>query len=327
VKEGRQDRADVDSERSMARTREAADSKRTVLIALAANAVIAIAKLFGGLVSGSSSMLAEAGHSIADTTNQAFLLVSITLSVREPTPKRPFGSGQERFLWSFLAAVGMFVAGSLFAVGFGTYELLKGGEEVSPALPLAILGVSLLAEGTSWVRAFRQTRGEAQEADRSIWRYIRETRDPNVKMVLVEDTAALLGIVIAAAGIILDSLTGAKAFDPSASIVIGGLLVSLAVWLARDSKHLLIGASARPDEREAIESVIESHDEVVEVVQLLTMVLGPKAVLVAARVNLEDGVDAGHIERLAGEIDDELREQIPDITEVFLDPTSGSPAQ
>jgi cation diffusion facilitator family transporter len=317
------ERAQRSSDRSVGRAREAADSKRTVLIAIAANAVIAVAKLGGGLVSGSASMLAEAAHSIADTTNQAFLLVSIALSVREPSPKRPFGSGQERFLWSFLAAVGMFLAGAIFAIGFGTYELLKGGESVSPALPLAILGLALVAEGTSWARAFRQTRGEAKEAGRGLWGYVRQTRDPNVKMVLVEDTAALAGIVIAATGISVDSITGSTAFDPVASIAIGMLLVSLAFWLARDSKHLLIGASARPDERDAIESAIESHDEVVEVVELLTMVLGPKALMVAARVDLQDDVDASTIEELAGEIDDELRERVPDVTEVFLDPTSG----
>jgi cation diffusion facilitator family transporter len=314
-------RARQESGRSVDRARKAADSKRTVLIAIAANAIIAVAKLAGGLASGSASMLAEAAHSIADTTNQAFLLVSIALSVREPTPKRPFGSGQERFLWSFLAAVGMFLAGAIFAIGFGTYELLKGGESASLAIPYVVLGLAAVAEGTSWARAFRQTRKEAEEAGRGIWRYIRETRDPNVKMVLVEDTAALLGIAIAAGGIGIDALTGATAFDPAASILIGILLVSLALWLGRDAKHLLVGASARPEERDAIEEVIESHHEVEEVVELLTMVLGPKALLVAARVNLEDQVAAERIEKLASEIDAELRERVPDITEVFLDPT------
>jgi divalent metal cation (Fe/Co/Zn/Cd) transporter len=142
-------------------------------------------------------------------------------------------------------------------------------------------------------------------------------------MVLIEDSAALLGIAIAATGIGIDAITGSKAFDPIGSIAIGVLLVSLAFWLARDSKHLLIGASARPDERDTIEAAIESHDEVVEVVELLTMVLGPKALLVAARVDLEDGVDVARVEELADEIDGELREQVPDITEVFLDPTAG----
>ena len=307
----------------MDRSRKAAESKRTVLIAIAANAVIAIAKLAGGLASGSASMLAEAAHSFADTTNQGFLLVSIALSVREPTPRRPFGSGQERFLWSFLAAVGMFLAGATFAVGFGTYELLKGEESTSYAIPFAILGLAFLAEGTSWVRACRQTRSEARDAERSIWRYIRETRDPNVKMVLVEDSAALIGIAVAATGIGIDALTGSSVFDPLASIVIGLLLVSLAVWLGRDAKHLLVGASALPEERETIEATIEAHDEVEEVVELLTMALGPKALLVAARVNLDDGIDATRIEELAGEIDHELREQVPDVTEVFLDPTAG----
>src|SRR5919197_3102804 len=169
-------RAKPTSTRSLDRTRDAGESRRTVLVALGANGLIAIAKLGGGLLSGSAGMLAEAAHSLADTTNQAFLLVSIQLARREPTPARPFGFGQERYLWTFMAAVGMFLAGAIFAIGFGGYELLMGeGATEGFVVAYAILGFSFLAEGTSWVRAFRQTRGEAREADKPVWRYARES--------------------------------------------------------------------------------------------------------------------------------------------------------
>jgi cation diffusion facilitator family transporter len=153
--------------------------------------------------------------------------------------------------------------------------------------------------------------------------YVRETRDPNVKMVLFEDSAALAGVVIAAAGIGLHELTGVAAWDPLASVAIGVMLVLVALKLARDAGHFLVGASARPEEREALEAAIESFDEVTEVVELLTMVLAPNALLVAARVDLSDDLDAERVERVSEEIEQALREAVPDVTEVFLDATPG----
>ena len=324
--DGSDSRARPLSRRSVERTRDAGESRRTVLVALAANAVIAVAKLGGGLLSGSAGMLAEAAHSLADTTNQGFLLVSIHLGKREPTPARPFGFGQERYLWTFMAAIGMFLAGSIFAVGFGTYELIGGQGETSEFIvAYVVLAASFCAEGTSWTRAFRQTRREAREADKPLLRYVRESRDPNVKMVLFEDSVALVGVLIATAGIALNQATGLTFFDPTASILIGLLLISVAFWMARDAKHLLIGSAALPEERQALEEAIESYQEVVEVKELLTMVLGPSAVLVAARVDLRDDIDADRIERVSTQIEERLREVVPDVTEVFLDATPGRP--
>jgi cation diffusion facilitator family transporter len=323
-RDGGESRARPVSRRSLGRVRDAGESRRTVLIALCANALIAVAKLGGGLLSGSAAMFAEAAHSLADTTNQAFLLVSIQLGKREPTPERPFGFGQERYLWTFMAAVGMFLAGAIFAIGFGSIELATGGGESEGFLvAYIVLGISFLAEGTSWVRAFRQTRGEAREAGKPVIRYARESRDPNVKMVLFEDSVALIGVTLAALGIALNEFTGLTVFDPLASVLIGFLLVSVAFWMGRDAKHLLIGSAALPDERETIERAIEEYDEVVEVEELLTMVLGPNALLVAARVDLRDDVNAERVERVSTEIDERLRDVVPDVTEVFLDATPG----
>ncbi len=295
-----------------------------MLLALAANAVIAVAKLLAGLASGSAGLLAEAAHSIADTTNQSFLLVSIRLSRREPTASRPFGYGRERYLWTFMAAMGMFLAGSIFAVGFGIFELLRGeGGTERFLVAYAVLALSFAAEGTSWLRAVRQTRKEAGEAGMPAPRYARESRDPNVKMVLFEDTAALIGVAVAAAGVGLDQITGRDFWDPLAAVLIGLLLVGVAVGMGRDAKHMLIGASARPEERSLLERVIEEPPEVLSVQELLTMVLGPKALLVAARIDLEDRTDAGRIEEVCNQIDRRLREALPDVTEVFLDATPG----
>jgi cation diffusion facilitator family transporter len=294
-----------------------------VIIALLANAVICVAKLVGGLVSGSVALVAEAAHSLADTTNQGFLLASISLAGREPTERRPFGYGGQRFLWTFVAAVGMFVAGAVFAVGYGVMELVRGGETSSELFAVAwvTLAIALLAEGSSWVRAVRQTRREARAAGTPVLRHIRESRDPSVKMVLFEDSAALIGIGIAAVGIGLHQLTGVAAWDPIASIVIGGLLTAVALLMARDTGSFLVGASARPDEREKIERVLEAHPAVDQVEELLTMVLAPSALLVAARVDVDDRLDGHQLEQASNELDAAIRAAVPDVTEVFLDAT------
>jgi cation diffusion facilitator family transporter len=313
------------SRRSLGRDREAGGSRKTVLIALAANAAIAVTKLAGGLMSGSTALLAEAAHSVADTMNQAFLLVSLRLSKREPTEDQPFGHGHQRFLWTFMAAIGMFLAGAVFAIGYGAYELVEGPEESGGYLVAWIaLAIGVVAEGSSWLRAVHQTRGEAREAGKPMFRYARESRDPSVKLVLFEDSVALVGILIAAAGIGLDELTGQPFWDPLASVVIGVMLIGVAIWMAHDTGHLLVGAAALPEERETMERVIEDHPDVVAVRELLTMALGPNALLVAARVNLDDRIDAGRVEETTTALDRALRDAVPDVTEVFLDATPGA---
>jgi cation diffusion facilitator family transporter len=314
--------AEWTSRRSLERmSRSTAASRKTVLIALAANAAVALVKLAGGLISGSTAMLAEAAHSVADTANQGFLLVSIALGGREPNPDQPFGYGQMRFLWTFMAAVGMFLAGAVFAIGYGVHQLMSHEEATGFGVAYVTLAIALTAEGASWLRALHQVRGEAREAGLPVVEYVRGSRDPNVKMVLFEDTAALVGIFIALAGIVTDQVTGSSVFDPAASIAIGVLLVGVAVWMGRDVSHLLIGAAARPDERDALERALEEFDEIDSVVELLTMALGPNALLVAARIDLSDHLSPSQVEEISDRIEERLREVVPDVTEVFLDAT------
>jgi cation diffusion facilitator family transporter len=311
------------SRRSVVRARETARASRhTVTVALLANALVAITKLAGGALSGSAALFAEAAHSIADTTNQAFLLASISLADREPTPEQPFGYGRLRFLWTFIAAISMFLAGAVFAIGYGVYELLHGETATGFAFAYATLAIDFAAEGFSWLRAVRQTRSEAHAAELPLLRYIRESRDPNVKMVLFEDSAALIGLVLAFTGILLNQLTGLGSFDASASIAIGVLLVGVAWLLGRDTSELLVGASARPGERSAIQRVLDDADEIDHVFEILTMVLGPNSLLVAARIDFASGLGDDAIEQSSGDIDRRLREAVPDITEVFLDATT-----
>lgn len=311
------------SDRSLRRSRaQLGATRRTVLVALASNLVVLLAKLVGGVMSGSAALLAEAAHSVADTTNQAFLLLSISLSTREPTPEQPFGFGRARFLWTFIAAMAMFLAGAVFAIGMGGYELVSGESSDSYLAVYIPLAIGAVAEGSSLTRAIRQTRREARENGLSLLRHVRSSRDPNVKMVVSEDSAAVIGIVIAFAGVLADQLSGARVFDPIASILIGVLLVCVAVWMAHDVSELLIGASARPQEREAITRTLEEFAEIDRVLEVLTMVLGPNSLLVAARVDYATGLDDARLEAVSERIDERLREVVPDVTEVFLDATT-----
>jgi cation diffusion facilitator family transporter len=304
----------------------ASESKRTVLVAFGANLAIAVAKLGAGLVSGSSSMLAEAAHSFADTLNQVLLLTSLKVSARPADREHPFGYGKAQFFWSLLAAVGIFVAGSVFSIYEGVHTLLSGGAESGGILlPYAVLAVSFVAEGISWLRALHQMRGEAAAEGRSLGEHVRASKDPTVKTVLAEDSAALIGILLAAAGVGLHHVTGDARWDGYAAIAIGLLLAGVAFVLGRDNSDLLIGETAEPGLVVDVYDRLCAKEEVAGVVELLTMHLGPEQVLVALRVDLADPLTAEQIERFAEDADRELRDAHPEITQVFLDPTRPDP--
>lgn len=304
----------------------AAESKRTVLVALGANALIAVAKLAAGLLSGSSSMLAEAAHSVADTLNQVFLLTSLKVAERPADRDHPFGYGKAQFFWSFLAAVGIFVAGAVFSVYEGVHTLVSGNGEVNPLVPYLVLAVSFAAEGVSWARAVTQLRGEARREGRTLFAHVRASKDPTVKTVLSEDTAALIGILLAAAGVGLHYLTGSAAWDGLAAIAIGILLGIVAFVLGRDTRDLLIGESADPELVVGVHEVVTAQPEVTDVVELLTMHLSAESVLVALRVDLDDRLSAAQVEEFSERVERKLRGRWPEITQFFLDPTRPDPA-
>jgi cation diffusion facilitator family transporter len=279
-------------------------------------------KAFAGILSGSAAMLAEAAHSIADTANQVFLLVSIQRGQKEPDREHPFGHGKERFFWSFLAAVLIFLAGAVFSAGQGILELVRSNKESSYALVYGTLAFAFVSEGISLIRAVRQTRADARTAGKSWREFIRETTEPAAKTVVAEDTVAVGGVLIAAIGVGLHQLTGNVVWDAAAAMAVGAILVYVAYLLGRNYKALLIGAGARPEDLRRIRETLASHPGVDEVLDLRTMYLGPESLLVAARVDLaDDGRDAEAIEHLANDVDQKLRDEIPAVSEVFLDPT------
>jgi cation diffusion facilitator family transporter len=294
----------------------------TVLVAMAANAAIAVVKAIAGVLTGSAALLAEAAHSFADTGNQVLLLTSLELGKRPADDAHPFGHGKDRFFWSFLAAVVIFLAGAVFSIGQGVLELVRGQQEGSFGIAYATLAFAFVAESISLVRAVVQTRGDARAKNRSFIGYVRRTTEPAAKTVLYEDTVAVAGVLIAAAGIGLHQLTGSIAWDAAAAIVIGVILIYVAITLGRNFRALLIGAGAPPDERELLRRVLSRHEEVNDVVDLRTMYVGPQELLVAARIDLEPGIESERVEELSTELDRELRDAVSDVHEVFLDPTS-----
>ena len=298
---------------------------KTVWIALAANAAIAVVKGLAGILGGSSALLAEAAHSVADTSNQGLLQVSLKRSRRPPDEGHPFGYGKERFFWVLLAALFMFTAGGIFSILEGLYRILgsSGGGGGGFVWSYGALGAAALLEGASWVRAVRQTRRQAREAGMPFVRYVRESKEPAVKAVASEDTAALAGVALAFLGVGLHQLTGNDVYDSASAIAIGVLLCVVGVLLANDTKGLLLGEAARPELREQMRRAILAHDEVADVVELLTMYVGPDSLLVAARLDLRDGVSSEQIEELADAVERDLREAVPAVDQVFLDPTPG----
>jgi cation diffusion facilitator family transporter len=297
------------------------ESVGTVLIAGAANLAIAVAKLAGGLISGSTAMLAEAAHSFADTLNQVFLMAALKRSQKPADAQHPFGYGMERYFWSLIAAVGIFVLGAGYSIVEGIKAVLHAEPLGSLTVSYVVLGLGVVFEGTSWWRAVRQLSGEAEERDRGFFEHLRITSDPTAKTVAFEDTAALIGLVLAAVGITLHHLTGHGFWDGSASIAIGLLLVLVAFALGQQNKRALIGEALMPEVQDEIRQIISESPGIDSVVELLTMRMSPEEVLVAARVDLDDDASVDELERAADEVERRLREAHPEVRHVFLDPT------
>jgi cation diffusion facilitator family transporter len=297
------------------------ESRTTILVALAANVFLAAAKLAAGLVTGSAALLAEAAHSAADTFDQLALLGSIRLGRRPPDEEHPFGHGKERFFWAFVAAVWIFLAGAVFSIGEGVLALSRPLPSGGPGVALAVLAVALVAEGVSLFRAVRQVRRGARQSRDSLGRYVRELRDPAPRIVMLEDGAAVIGVVVAAAGVVARTVTGTEVYDAAASIAIGVLLIAVAIAVGAHAKALLLGESARPAVREAIERELLRHPAVESVPEMLTMHIGPDDLLVAANIELQDELTVTEVEHVTGEIAASLHAADAAVRHVFLQPT------
>lgn len=310
---------------SAAEPSRAGESLVTVLLALAVNVAIAVAKIVAGLLTGSAALLSEAAHSVADCGTEVFLLTAVRRSARPADRRHPFGYGKERYFWSLLAAISIFTAGALFSIYQGVHSLTGHPEEHRNLLVgYLVLAVSAVLESISLRQAIRQVRAERAKDRLALLPYLRGSDDPTVKTVLYEDSAALVGLLLAFAGLGLSQLTGSLVWDGVASLLIGLLLVVVAYLLVRTSMNLLIGRQADLRLVHAIRQRLAGQPEVEAVVDLLTMLTGTDRVLVCARLDFDDAVTTAELERACVRIDAELRAEFDDLDEIFLEPVPRS---
>jgi cation diffusion facilitator family transporter len=323
VEEASRGGADRDETQDAGKGGSGGESTGTVIVAGAANLAIAIAKLVGGLISHSSAMLSEAAHSLADTVTEVLLFIALKRGNKPPDSQHPFGYGRETYFWAFMASLCTFSVGAGFSIYQGVTTIIEGEEQGDPLVSYIILAISFVLEGSSLVKAVRQVRGEAKQHNTTSRRYLQATTDTTVKAVTFEDSAALVGLVLAALGLFLEQVTGDPVWDGISAILIGVLLIVVACVLAKANVSLLIGQSVPGATQQELKDELAAMDQVDDVPFLLTSVIGPGQLLVAAKVDFADTATVADVERAADEAERRLVARHPGVRYVFLDPTPG----
>ncbi|GAA4749877.1 cation transporter [Nocardioides endophyticus] len=271
------------------------ESLLTVVVALTANAVLAVAKTVAALLTGSAAMVAEAAHSWADAGNEVFLLIAERSGSRPRDEEHPRGYGRATYAWSMIAAFGLFTAGAVVSIWHGVTQLTSESEETSFLVNYVVLGIAFLLEGTSFVQASRQIHGASRRFGMHPLRYVTQTSNPTLRAVFFEDFSALLGILIAVAGIGLHQLTGNAVFDAIGSIAIGVLLAFVAVFLIRRNMDYLLGEAPSAETRSRVIAGILEHPQVERLTYLHLEFVGPSRVFVVAAVDLVGDDTEAHL--------------------------------
>jgi cation diffusion facilitator family transporter len=310
----------TDSAAPTSQTDRDGESLRTVVVAASANLAIALAKGVAALLTGSAALWAETAHSVADTGNQLLLFIGLQRSSRKADRQHPFGYGQERFFWAFLAALGVFLVGGLLSIAEGVRSWLLPEPLESPWIGLGVLLVAAVFESISWLTALKQLRSGAKERSRTILEHLKRVSDPSAAAVFLEDSAALIGLALAFAALVLHLVTGQALWDALASIAIGILLMTVAWLLARRTKGLLVDESAPADVVARVREAIMESDWIASIRDLQAIYIGPAQLLVTAEVvpkpELVDGPASALISDVA-ELKDRLEES-PAITSASI---------
>jgi len=295
-------------------------STRTLVIALLANLGIAASKFVAAAITGSSAMLTEGVHSVVDSTNQLLLMWGRHASRRAPDEFHPFGYGRELYFWSFIVAVLVFALGAGVSVYEGIIHIANPEEAVSPVIAYVVLVVAFTLEGWSTLEAYREFKTSKGKLG---WlQAIRASKDPPAFIILLENGAAMAGIIAAAVGLALSQLTGDPFYDGAASIVIGVILAITASILAYESKALLIGEAADPEIIQALHRLVEAKKEVTSVGEVLTIHSAPDVVTAMLSVDFEDHITARDVEAIVCEIEKEVAAQFPIVRRLYLRPRS-----
>ncbi|MFJ6572087.1 cation diffusion facilitator family transporter [Streptomyces sp. NPDC091292] len=296
----------------------ASGGTKAIVAALAANLAIAVAKFVAFLFSGSSSMLAESVHSVADSGNQGLLLLGGKKAKREATPQHPFGYGRERYIYAFLVSIVLFSVGGMFAIYEG-YEKIKHPHEIEHWYwPVGVLVFAIIAESFSFRTAIKES--NPLRGDLSWTQFIRRAKAPELPVVLLEDLGALVGLFLALAGVGLALGTGNGVWDGIGTLCIGILLIVIAVVLAAETKSLLLGESAGLDEVKKIEAALVDGDTVTRVIHMRTLHLGPEELLVAAKVAVQHDDTATEVASAINAAEARIRASVPIARVIYLEP-------
>jgi len=295
----------------------ASGSKKVIIAALLGNALVAITKFVAAFITGSSAMLSEGIHSLVDTGNQGLLLFGLRQS-RKPADERfPYGHGKEIYFWSFVVAILIFAVGAGVSIYEGVRHLIHPSPIQNPYVNYIVLGLAVVFEGVAWALALREfTRAKGK------WGFVEAVqrgKDPSIFLVLFEDSAALLGLVVAFCGILLGHLTGIPYFDGGASVIIGLILGGTSIWLAYETKGLLIGEAANTAVVEDIKRIALSFSPINHVNEVLTLHMGPEFILVNASVDFDDDISADELEGIIAELTTQLKKAHPNIKRVFVE--------
>ncbi|WP_109528408.1 MULTISPECIES: cation diffusion facilitator family transporter [Nocardia] len=296
----------------------AGGGKKAIIAALTANAGIAVAKFVGAAITGSASMLAEAVHSVADTSNQGLLLFGQKRAEKEADQLHPFGYGRNRYFYSFIVALVLFTLGSIYALYEGIHKVQHPEELKSPIVAIVILLIAIGLETYSFMTAVKESR--PLKGKSSWWRFIKTSRSPELPVVLLEDTGALIGLVFAFFGVGLTMLTDDPVWDAIGTLAIGALLGVIAVILIIEMQSLLIGEGATPEEDGKIRSNLVDGHRIERVIHLKTQYLGPEEILVAAKLAFTPGLDIGQIANAIDEAESRVRAAVPAARVIYLEP-------
>jgi cation diffusion facilitator family transporter len=295
----------------------ASGSKKVIIAALIGNSLISITKFGAAAMTGSSAMMSEGIHSLVDTGNQILLLYGLKQAAKPADADFPFGYGKEIYFWSFIVAILIFALGGGISIYEGIKHLQDPEPISNPLINYIVLGLAMIFEGAAWFFAFKEfTKVKGK------WGYleaIQRAKDPSIFVVLFEDSAAMLGLLVAFIGIALTQYTGILMFDGLASILIGLILVGTAIWLAYETKGLLIGESANKSTIKSVREILQANADIEHVNEVLTMHMGPDFILANISVDFEDSKTATEIETTVAGIDKLIKQQFPQIKRIFIE--------
>ncbi len=294
-----------------------ASSKKVIIAALIGNGLIAVTKFFAAFATGSSAMLSEGIHSLVDTGNQILLLYGLKRSKQPADKEFPFGHGKEIYFWSFVVAILIFAVGAGISVYEGIIHISHPEPLKNPSVNYIVLVIAMIFEGGAWYFAFREF--SKSKGDKSFITAVHQGKDPSLFVVLFEDSAAMLGLFVAFIGIWLSQITGIPVFDGAASIVIGLILGGTAIWLAYETKSLLIGESADDAVVQGVRRLAESCSEIEHINEILTMHMGPDFILLNLSVNFNNSISAKDVEDAITMLDKNIKKEFPDVKRIFIE--------